>query len=40
MNKHTRFFLLPLIFALAIMAAFVLTTPVYAQDEVLPEEVT
>lgn len=38
MKKHTRFILLPLFVALAIMAAFILTAPVYAQDEIQPGE--
>lgn len=37
MNKNAKLLFLPLITALALLAAFVLTSPVYAQDEVPPE---
>lgn len=39
MDNNRKFLLLPLIAALALLAAFVLTAPVYAQDEVPPEAV-
>ncbi len=37
MNKNRFIFILPLIAALALLAAFVLTAPVYAQDDIPPE---
>ncbi len=39
MNKHRFIFILPLIAALALLAAFALTAPVYAQDEAPAEPV-
>ncbi len=39
MNTQHKSLILPLVFALAMLAVFVLSTPVFAQDEVPPPEV-
>ncbi len=38
MNRQHSFLFLPLFIALSLLAAFVLTTPVFAQDETPPTE--